>query len=124
MVSNAILGLIALSAIAIALETEPTVPAPARRLLFGFELVVLALFTLEYLARIWAAKRRWAYVVSFWGLVDLLSILPALALFTPQWQVLRALRLVRLLKLFRASRALDRLVARFGRCAASSWCSS
>ena len=110
LVAYAIHGLIVLSAVAIALETEPAIPLPLRRGLYVFEFVVLVLFTLEYGLRIWAAERRWRYVVSFWGVIDLLSILPAIALLTPQWTVVRALRLVRLLKLFRSSRALDRLV--------------
>lgn len=109
LVANAIHGLIVLSAIAIALETEPAIAQGLRRALKGFEVAVLVLFALEYLARIWAAERRWAYVLSPWGLVDLASVLPAIAFFTPEWQVVRALRLVRLLKLFRTSRALDRL---------------
>ncbi|PIE07510.1 MAG: voltage-gated potassium channel [Rhodobacterales bacterium] len=110
-VAHASLVLIGLSAIAIALETEPTIPETIQRLLFGFEIVVLGVFALEYGLRLWAAEHRWRYALSFWGVVDLLSVLPAIALFTPQWQVVRALRLVRLLKLFRTSQALDRLVA-------------
>ena len=108
-VSHAILVLIGLSAIAIALETEPGIPAGLRHALFAFEMVALVLFALEYLLRIWSATDRWGYIFSFWGLVDLISFLPAIAFFTPQWQVVRALRLVRLLKLFRSSRSLDRL---------------
>ena len=108
--AHAILALIVLSAIAIALETEPALPTAMRKALYGFEVIVLVVFTLEYLLRVWAADRRWAYVFSIWGMVDLLSVLPAILFVTPQWQVVRALRLVRLLKLFRTSRALDRLV--------------
>lgn len=109
-VAHAIDLVIVASAIAIALETEPGTPPALQRALVGFELLVLALFTAEYAVRVWASGHRWRYVFSLWGLVDLLSILPAIALLTPEWQVVRALRLVRLLKLFRSSRSLDRLV--------------
>ncbi|HCQ64965.1 MAG TPA: ion transporter [Rhodobacteraceae bacterium] len=109
-VAHAILVLIGLSAIAIALESEPGIPTTMRQALYAFEFLTLCIFALEYLLRIWSATNRWGYVFSFWGLVDLVSILPAIAFITPQWQVVRALRLVRLLKLFRSSRSLDRLV--------------
>ncbi len=109
-------GLILLSAIAIALETEPGMPAGLHIWLFRFEVLLLGVFALEYLVRIWASPRPLRYIFSFWGIVDLLSFAPAVLLLTPQWQAIRAfrlLRLVRLLKLFRSLHALDRLVAAF-----------
>ncbi len=109
-------GLIILSAVAIALETEPNLPAGLHSWLFRFEILLLGVFAVEYGVRIWASERRLRYIFSFWGIVDLLSFLPAILLLTPQWQVLRTfrlLRLVRLLKLFRSLHALDRLVAAF-----------
>ena len=109
-------GLIILSAIAIALETEPGLPSGWYLWLFGFEVTLLAIFATEYMVRIWASERRLRYIFSFWGIIDLLSFMPAVLLLTPEWQVVRALRLirlVRLLKLFRSLHALDRLVAAF-----------
>ncbi len=110
LVAHAIHTLIVLSAIAIALETEPTVPPTLHRLLYGFEVFVVGVFAAEYTLRLLATKHPLRYAVSFWGIVDLLAFLPAIALLTPEWQVVRALRLVRLFKLFRASQSLDRLV--------------
>nr|WP_275116236.1 ion transporter [Aliiroseovarius subalbicans] len=109
-------ALIVLSAIAIAMETVPSLPPALRAGLFGFEIVLLGVFTLEYLLRVICSPRPLKYIFSFWGLVDLLTILPAIALMTPQWQAVRAfrlIRLVRLLKLFRSSKALERLVFAF-----------
>ena len=106
-------GLILLSALAIALETEPSLPEGLRKGLFGFEVVLLGIFTIEYILRLTCSPRPFKYAFSFWGLVDFLTIVPAIALLTPQWQVVRAfrlIRLVRLLKLFRTSRALNRLI--------------
>ncbi len=102
--------LIVLSAVSIALETEPSLPQGLHTILRNFEILVVVLFSIEYLLRVWASPDRLRYIFSAWGLVDLFSILPAIALLNPQWQALRALRLVRLLKLFRTSRSLDRLV--------------
>jgi len=109
-------GLILLSAISISLETMPDLPAVLRDRLRWLELVVLLIFALEYLARVICAPRPLRYMFSFWGIIDLLAILPLLALLNPEWlaiRVLRLLRLIRLLKLFRTSRALDRLARAF-----------
>ncbi len=109
-------GLIILSAIAIALETEPGLPSGIHAWLYRFEVLLLVIFALEYALRIYASEHRWRYVFSFWGVIDLLSFAPAAILLTPEWQAVRALRLirlVRLLKLFRSMHALDRLVAAF-----------
>ncbi|MDE9451237.1 ion transporter [Aliiroseovarius sp. Z3] len=108
--------LIVASAIAIALETMPQLPVHLRDLLQGFEIFLLIVFSLEYLARLTTAPRPLRYAFSFWGIIDLLSIAPAIALLTPQWMVVRTfrlLRLVRLLKLFRGSHAMERLVVAF-----------
>lgn len=115
-VALALNGLILLSAIAIAVETMPTLSDQAHRLLGIFEIVVLVIFALEYGTRVICAPRPLRYIFSFWGLIDLLAILPLLALLQPQWtavRVLRLLRLIRLLKLFRTSRALDRMARAF-----------
>ncbi|HGG04237.1 MAG TPA: ion transporter [Aliiroseovarius sp.] len=109
-------GLIILSAIAIAIETEPGLPENWRQALQVFEITLLVVFALEYCVRLYASEHPFRYMFSFWGIVDLLSFLPAVLLLTPEWQAVRALRLVRLvrlLKLFRSSRALDRLVTAF-----------
>lgn len=107
-------GVILLSATAIALETLQTLPGWAATAIHYAEAGVLILFTAEYLARLACAPRPLAYALSFWGLVDLLSCLPVLAVINPEWAALRSLRLirlVRLLKIMRTSRALDRLQA-------------
>lgn len=109
-VSHSIHAITVLSAIAIAVETEPNLPAQIQRWLLRFEVFVVAVFLVEYVLRLFATPKPLRYALSLWGIVDLLAFLPAIALLTPQWQVVRALRLVRILKLFRASRSLDRLV--------------
>ncbi len=109
-------GLIIASALVIAFETLPNLPAGLRRAFQGFEAVILLIFMAEYTLRVVTAPKKRRYIFSFWGLVDLLSIVPALVLFNPQWAALRTLRLirlVRLLKLFRTSRALDRMAHAF-----------
>lgn len=71
------------------------------RIEWGFTL----LFTGEYLLRIWIAKNRRAYMLSVYGLIDLLSILPSyLALLLPQTAPLLIIRLIRVLRIFRVLR--------------------
>lgn len=74
---------------------------------FGIELKWLewfftGIFSVEYCARLWCAPRPFGYVRSFYGIVDLLAILPSyLALFVPGLHVLIDVRVLRLLRLFR-----------------------
>jgi voltage-gated potassium channel len=74
------------------------------------------IFTLEYLMRLWTAENRWRFVFSFYGLVDLLAILPfyvSSALDLRGVRVLRLLRLFRILKLARYNRAMHRFARAF-----------
>lgn len=62
------------------------------------EIVTTSIFTVEYCLHIWAAPKRLRYVFSFFGIVDLLSILPFyLGLLGTQY--LRAFRLIRLARI-------------------------
>ncbi len=68
------------------------------------------LFTLEYIARIWCAPNRRAYIFSLYGLVDLMSLLPTyLSLLVPQTAPLLIIRLLRILRIFRVLRLLTLL---------------
>jgi len=98
---NLILALIVLSVASIGVEVIPGLPDWARRALRIEELVVVAVFSLEYLLRIVAAREKVAFILSFHGLVDLLAIAPFfLAGLDARWlRVLRLLRLLRVLKL-------------------------
>lgn len=108
--------LIVLSAIAIAAETVPGIPAVVRAGLGLFEFMVLTVFTVEYALRLWAAPSRLRYAFSFYGMIDLLSILPSILLIGYDIHALRALRLLRvlrLLKLMRYVAAFERLAQAF-----------
>lgn len=78
-------------------------------ILNGFEWGFTILFTLEYIARIIIIGRPWKYIFSFFGIIDLLSILPSyVGIFIPASaeylvviRTLRLLRVFRLLKLVR-----------------------
>lgn len=66
------------------------------------EWVFTILFTIEYGLRLFAAPNRWRYALSFYGLVDLLSLLPSyLSLFISGVQYLLVIRVLRILRIFR-----------------------
>ncbi|WP_226702923.1 ion transporter [Microbulbifer elongatus] len=69
---------------------------------FALEWFFTALFTVEYLTRIYCAKDRRSYIFSFYGVVDLLAILPSyLALIFTGATYLMVIRLLRVLRIFR-----------------------
>ena len=112
--------------LAVILESVPSIETQYGSCLVFFEIFSVAFFSMEYLLRIWAAAernpqthpsencRRWAYVLSFHGLVDLLAILPFfLQAFLPglDLRFLRVVRIMRILKLSHYSTALEDLLA-------------
>lgn len=59
------------------------------------------IFTIEYLLRVYVAHGRMSYIFSFFGIIDLLAILPAFFVtFLPQARLLVIFRIFRLLRLF------------------------
>jgi voltage-gated potassium channel len=70
---------------------------------FGvLELVFTALFTLEYLGRLACVKRPLRYAMSFYGVIDLLALLPTfLVALAPEFAYLIDVRVLRLLRVFR-----------------------
>jgi len=69
-----------------------------RSLEWGFTLA----FTAEYVARLWAVDRPGRYARSFFGIVDLLAVIPTyLSILVPGGQVLVVVRMLRVLRIFR-----------------------
>jgi len=85
------------------------------------EYVFTALFTVEYLLRVACVPQPWRYVRSFYGIVDLLAVLPTyLALFLPEAYALVDVRVLRLLRIFRILK-LGAYVAEYGALGAALW---
>ncbi len=98
----ALLWLIGLSVAAVALETVETFYQRWGLELRVFEWIVTGLFTIEYGLRLLTARRPLRYARSFFGIVDLLSVLPTyLSLLLPGSQSLIVIRALRLLRIFR-----------------------
>ena len=97
-----LLWLILLSVSVVVLESIPAFHAEFFTVFAYLEWIITILFTIEYVLRIWSSKTPRRYVLSFWGLVDLLSILPAyLELLDLGFHYLLAVRILRLLRVFR-----------------------
>lgn len=113
----AVVVLVVISFVLFALETEPELPAGLRAQLGWANWVVLSLFAIEYLLRLWTCgedKRhrgiagRLRYALSFYELADLAAFLPEMIWLSfphteddPMVMFLRVLRLVRLVKIAR-----------------------
>lgn len=95
-----ILGLIIFSVASIGVESIPGLPEWATQALRVAEIIVVAVFSFEYLLRIIVAPSKLAFIFSYSGLIDLLAIAPFyLTGFDARW--LRALRLLRLLRVLK-----------------------
>lgn len=105
-------GLILLSLITHALETVPELKLYQEWFNLG-EKVVVGLFTLEYLLRLYSTPKKSEFVFSFFGIVDLLAIAPFFLFGAADFRFLRAFRLLRILKLFRYSDAVTRFAKAF-----------
>ena len=98
----ALIVAIVASVIAVMLESVSGVRAEYGRHLRIAEWIFTTLFTVEYALRVWSARPARAYVGSFFGLVDLLAVLPTyLSLFIPGGQSLAVIRVLRVLRVFR-----------------------
>ena len=90
------------SVLVIMLDSVQAIHARFPVWLYGVEWFFTVLFTAEYVLRLKVVRRPLRYAVSVWGIIDLLSILPAyLSLFIPGAQVLLVVRILRVLRLFR-----------------------
>ena len=98
--------LIILSIFAFSIETLPDLDSKIISYLNTFELIAIFIFTVEYLLRFYVSDKKIKYVFSFYGLVDLIAILPFYLPTSIDLRSIRAVRLLRLVKLFRFNKSL------------------
>ena len=110
---NVVSALIIVSLITFSIETLPDLPPAALLVLAWVDAVTVLLFTIEYLLRVAVADHPWRFVRSFFGVIDLLAILPFYlslgAVDLRSLRMFRLLRLFRILKLTRYTRVVRRL---------------
>lgn len=96
---------ILLSVMLVMLESVPTFNAKYHHVLVIFEWIITILFTVEYGFRLYCVRRPWRYFFSFYGIIDLLSILPTyLGILYPSTKYLSSIRILRLFRIFRIFR--------------------
>jgi len=97
-----LLATILLSTILVMIDSVPAIHARHADLLLVLEWIITLLFTFEYFLRVYVVKRKRAYIFSFYGIVDILSILPTfLSLVLGGAQFLAIIRLLRMVRIFR-----------------------
>lgn len=97
-----LLVLIALSIIVVMLETVDSFDKDYHKLFIAIEWILTIIFTIEYIFRIFSVRNPKKYMTSFFGVVDLLAILPTyLSLFFVGSQYLLVIRALRLMRMFR-----------------------
>ena len=103
--------LIILSLITFSIETFPDLSEETYRILHLIELICVVLFSIEYLLRIIVARRPFSYIFSFYGIIDLLAVLPFYLNLAFDLRIIRAFRIMRIfraLKLVRYNKAFKR----------------
>lgn len=97
-----LLGVILISIIIIMLETVEGFSSKHHSTLIIIEWVITILFTFEYILRIVCINRPWRYIFSFYGIIDLMAILPMfLSIIFPATTIFVIVRSLRLFRLFK-----------------------
>ncbi len=97
-----LLWLILTSVVCLLLESVPFIGINYGSVLLTIEVFFTIIFSIEYLLRIYISPQPFKYVFSFWGMVDLLSVVPTyLILLRPDLHYLLIIKSLRLLRVFR-----------------------
>lgn len=107
---------ILLSLITFSLETVPSLYKDYNTLFEMIEKIIVIVFTMEYLLRVYVAKQPLKYIFSFYGIIDLLSTLPFYLRLTFDLRfirIFRVFRIFRALKLIKYNKALQRFSLAF-----------
>jgi len=106
-----LLWLIFGSIIVVILDSVASLHVKYGEIFYILEIAFTILFTLEYILRVWLTNKTLKYVTSFYGIVDLLAILPVYLSFfilnTQLLSVIRALRLLRVIRILKLGRYLS-----------------
>jgi voltage-gated potassium channel len=91
--------LIVLSLVSFSIESLPNLSDKTLNILQKFEILSITIFSTEYILRIFVSKRPIKYIFSFYGIIDILAILP---FYVTGLIDLRFLRMFRIFRVFRA----------------------
>lgn len=97
-----LIALILMSVLVVVVESVQSADLKQHSFFFWMEWLFTLAFTIEYAARLACVRHPWRYVFSFYGVIDLLALLPTyVALLVPEVQALIDVRVLRLLRVFR-----------------------
>ena len=96
--------LILLSLVCFTIETIPSLSSETYKILNTLEIVFVAIFTLEYVARIYFSKQKIKFIFSFFALIDMIAIIPFYLSLGFDLKSLRAVRLIRVFRLLKLTR--------------------
>ncbi len=93
---------ILLSCLGVMLESVPSIQDKHGSFLYILEWFFTILFTVEYILRIYSSKKTWKYILSWWGIIDFIAIIPTyISIIYPPIHVLLDIRILRLIRVFR-----------------------
>lgn len=116
MVDGVVQFLILFSLVSFSIETLPNLDYGIIQFLQIAEAIIIVVFTIEYLLRVISAEKPLRYMTSFFGIIDLLAILPyylPLGIDLRAVRLFRILRIIRFFNLPRYNRAITRLRVAF-----------
>ncbi|WP_215289770.1 ion transporter [Polynucleobacter sp. MWH-CaK5] len=94
--------LILLSLVVVVIDSVDSISSKFHFSLSVLEWLFTIIFSLEYIARVYCAQNRMQYVKSFYGIIDLIAVLPTyLAMLFPELHALIDVRVLRLIRIFR-----------------------
>jgi voltage-gated potassium channel len=108
--------LIVVSLISFSIETIPDLSKTTKIILRYIEIITVLIFSIEYLLRLFVTDKKLKLIFSFYGIIDLMAILPfyiSSGIDLRSIRILRLFRLFRILKILRYSKAIRRFKLAF-----------
>lgn len=100
--------LIFISILVYSIGTLPNLPPFWVHLLDLANTICYIVFTVEYFGRIYITNKKWKYIFSFYGIIDLIAIMPFLFAKQFDLRALRIFRIIRALKISKYNEAIER----------------
>lgn len=100
-----IMILIVASVLTVMLESVSAIQWQYEEIFYTIEWIFTIIFTIEYILRLYSVRYTWRYATSFYGVIDLLAIIPTylsvIVIGSQSLLVIRALRLMRIFRIFK-----------------------
>lgn len=109
-------SLIFISILTFSIDTLQGLSAEFKKLLYTIELLTVSVFTIEYIARVLSSDNKIKFIFSFYGLIDLVAIVPfymSAGVDLRTLRIFRLFRLFRILKMVRYNKAINRFYESF-----------